>query len=59
MATGDPAVPNIPSQVQMNMPSASPFEAYIQPDTGHGLQLHYNATAGNDYIQQWLSSNTL
>ena len=59
MATGDPSIPNIPSQVKMNVPGANPFTAYIQPNTGHGLNLHYNQTGGYSYIQNWLSTNGL
>jgi len=25
-------------------PAAKPFETYVQPDTGHGMNLHYNAS---------------
>ncbi|TKA83617.1 hypothetical protein B0A55_00436 [Friedmanniomyces simplex] len=25
-------------------PAAKPFETYVQPNTGHGMNLHYNAT---------------
>lgn len=58
-ATGSPGVANIPSQAKKAFPSAKPFAAYVQPKTGHGLQLHYNATAGNMYINEWLFSNGL
>lgn len=54
--TGNPALPNIGAAVKMNFPNASSFESYIQPKTGHGLNLHYNATAGYDVIQNWLAS---
>lgn len=40
-------------------PDASAFEAYIQPDTGHGLNLHYNSTAAFQVIQDWLKDHDL
>lgn len=51
--------PNIPAGVKTAFPSASAFEAYIQPETGHGLTLHYNATAGYQVIQDFLKRNGL
>ncbi|KAF2034324.1 alpha/beta-hydrolase [Setomelanomma holmii] len=50
---------NIPAGVKAGFPAASAFEAYIQPNTGHGLNFHYNATAGYQVIQDWLASNGL
>jgi hypothetical protein len=43
----------------MAFPAASAFEAYIQPNTGHGLNFHYNATAGYQVIQDFLGRNGL
>lgn len=48
---------NIPAGVAAAYPSASTFEAYIQPNTGHGLNFHYNATAGYQVIQDFLARN--
>jgi pimeloyl-ACP methyl ester carboxylesterase len=50
---------NIPAGVAAAFPAASAFEAYIQPNTGHGLNFHYNATAGYQVIQDFLASNGL
>ncbi|KAH9868796.1 hypothetical protein J1614_007870 [Plenodomus biglobosus] len=50
---------NIPEGVAKSFPSASKFEAYIQPGTGHGLTLQINATAGYEVIQNFLASNGL
>lgn len=50
---------NIPEGVAMAFPSASAFESYIQPNTGHGLNFHYNATAGYQVVQDFLASNGL
>jgi pimeloyl-ACP methyl ester carboxylesterase len=57
-ATGGVAA-NIPVQAKPAFPNASAFEAYIQPNTGHGINAHYNSTAGNEYVQQWLAANGL
>jgi pimeloyl-ACP methyl ester carboxylesterase len=50
---------NIPAGVAAAYPSASKFEAYIQPGSGHGLNFQYNATAGYKVIQNFLKSNGL
>ncbi|KAL6150985.1 hypothetical protein ACJQWK_10464 [Exserohilum turcicum] len=50
---------NIPEAVGMAFPSASAFFSYIQPNTGHGLNLHYNATAGYQVMQDFLAANGL
>jgi hypothetical protein len=50
---------SIPEGVAMAFPSASAFEAYIQPGTGHGLNFQYNATAGYKVVQDFLASNGL
>ncbi|KAI9046586.1 hypothetical protein LZ554_009330 [Drepanopeziza brunnea f. sp. 'monogermtubi'] len=49
---------SIPAQVEMNFPMAD-FASYIQPNTGHGLNFHYNATAGYQVIQEFLASKGL
>ena len=58
LATGGAAA-SVPAGVSKNFPNASSFEAYIQPMTGHGLNFHYNATAGYDVIANWLSTHKL
>lgn len=50
---------SIPADVQKGVPNAKTFEAYIQPNTGHGINLHYNATGAYNVIQSFLSSNGL
>ncbi|KAF2110514.1 Alpha/Beta hydrolase protein [Lophiotrema nucula] len=57
-ATGGVA-DNIPAEAAKSFPGASAYEAYIQPATAHGLNVHYNATAGYNYIQSWLGSHGL
>ena len=57
LATGDPSVPDIPSQVAKAFPDAvgkGDFESYVQPRTGHGLNFHFNATEGYKVIQGFL-----
>jgi len=53
------AAESIPAQGKLAFPSAKAFEAYIQPDTGHGLNLHYNATGGYEVIAGFLKNNGL
>lgn len=50
---------SIPAAVSMNFPMASIFEAYIQPNAGHGLNFHYNSTGAYHVIQNFLLSNGL
>lgn len=50
---------SIPAAVSKNFPSASAFEAYIQPNTGHGINFHYNSTAGYQVMQQWFIGHGL
>jgi pimeloyl-ACP methyl ester carboxylesterase len=50
---------SIPAGVGTAYPSASVFDAYVQPGAGHGLNFQYNATAGYRVIQDWLASNGL
>ena len=60
-ATGNPMLPSIPAGVKMALPKvqASDFMAYVQPNTGHGINFHYNATAAYKIIQNFLSSKNL
>lgn len=48
---------SIPAQGKMAFPKSKAFEAYVQPETGHGLNMHYNATGGYDYIVGFLGEN--
>jgi pimeloyl-ACP methyl ester carboxylesterase len=50
---------DIPAGVAAAYPAASAFKSHIQPNTGHGLNFHYNATAGYQVIQDFLASNGL
>jgi pimeloyl-ACP methyl ester carboxylesterase len=40
-------------------PASKAFETYVQPTTGHGLNFHYNATAGYKVIQNFLAGHGL
>ncbi|KAK1065035.1 hypothetical protein LTR74_008311, partial [Friedmanniomyces endolithicus] len=40
-------------------PAAEPFETYVQPDTGHGMNLHYNASGTYAVILDFLKSHAL
>ncbi|KAI4236131.1 MAG: hypothetical protein L6R40_006256 [Gallowayella cf. fulva] len=59
LATGDPAVASIPAKSKMAFPLARTFEAYIQPNTAHGINLHYNSTGAFNVIQRFLTREGL
>lgn len=59
LATGDPAMPNIPAGVKMYLPESSNFTTYIPEDVGHGLNLHYNAVMAYREIQEFLKANDI
>lgn len=59
MATGDPILPSIPAAGKVAFPAASAFEAHIQPNTGHAINLHYNATGAYKVIHQFLDNHGL
>ncbi|KUJ15481.1 uncharacterized protein LY89DRAFT_686221 [Mollisia scopiformis] len=52
------AAASIPAQVAMNFPVGN-FTSYIQPDSGHGINLHYNATGAYAVINDYLNSKGL
>ena len=57
-ASGDTAG-SIPAGVAQAFPAAKAFEAYIQPNTGHGINLHYNSTAAYKVVQEFLIAQGL
>jgi len=61
LATGNPDIPSIPAAAMTNFPkvATSNFEAYIQPNTGHGLNFHYNQTGSYEVINDFLASKGL
>ena len=40
-------------------PAVSDFEVYIQPNTGHAINLHYNATGAYAVANNFLKKNGL
>lgn len=50
---------SIPAGVRVAFPDASAFEAYVQPQTGHGINFHFNATEGYQVMQRWIVGNGL
>ncbi|KAG4425907.1 hypothetical protein IFR04_000851 [Cadophora malorum] len=60
LATGG-AAPSIPSQVKMNFPNVADgnFSAVVQPNSGHGINLHYNATGAYAVMNEFLGSKGL
>ncbi|KAI4146251.1 MAG: hypothetical protein L6R39_003524 [Caloplaca ligustica] len=59
LATGDPALASIPAKSKAAFPMAKAFEAYIQPNTAHGINLHYNASGAYHVIQRFLNAQGL
>jgi hypothetical protein len=57
-ATGG-AAESIPAAAKAVFPSASAFAAYIQPNTGHGINLHHNATGAYQQIHNFLAAHGL
>lgn len=60
LATGGNAT-SIPATVKRNFPSVadSNFSTVIQPNTGHGINLHYNATGAYNVLNNFLNSKGL
>lgn len=58
-ATGNPALASIPAASAMFLPNASPFEAFIVPGAGHGLNLQYTHPITYQTILNFLTQNGL
>jgi len=58
LATGG-AMASIPAGVGMSFTNKSNFEAYIQPNMGHGINLQYNATGAYNVITNYLQAKGL
>ncbi|PVH78197.1 hypothetical protein DL98DRAFT_550201 [Cadophora sp. DSE1049] len=60
LATGG-AAPSIPSQVKMNFPNVADanFSAVVQPNSGHSINLPYNATGAYAVMNDFLGSKGL
>ncbi|KAL9079173.1 MAG: hypothetical protein Q9157_001924 [Trypethelium eluteriae] len=59
LATGNPALPNIPDDVKPDFPNASVFKTFIVPASGHGLNLEYSHKTTYHVAQQFLNENGL
>jgi pimeloyl-ACP methyl ester carboxylesterase len=59
LATGDPAIPNIPAGIGKYLPHSSNFTTLIPEDVGHAFNLHYHAVAAYDQIQEFLMANDI
>ncbi|KAF2171750.1 hypothetical protein M409DRAFT_17985 [Zasmidium cellare ATCC 36951] len=44
-------------QARTTFSGATPFETYVQPNTGHGINLHYNSTGAYQVINNFLARN--
>lgn len=55
LSTGG-ASSSIPAAAKAVFPSAKKFTTVIQPNTGHGLNMHYNATAGYKKLSSFLKA---
>ncbi|CZS89775.1 uncharacterized protein RAG0_01042 [Rhynchosporium agropyri] len=60
LATGGAAA-SIPAQVKKNFPNVADgnFTAVVQPNTGHGINFHYNATGAYNVMNEFLASKDL
>lgn len=57
--TGVANISSIPAAAAPYFSSSSNFSVFIQPATGHALNLHYNSTAAYDEIASFLRSNSI
>jgi pimeloyl-ACP methyl ester carboxylesterase len=46
------------SSAVQSFSASTSVEVHIQPNTGHGLNLHHNATGGYQVILDWIEINT-
>lgn len=58
-ATGSPALASIPAASAQYIPNAAPFEAFIVPGAGHGLNLQYTYPTTYGTILNFLAQNGL
>lgn len=40
-------------------PNAKPLDVYVQPNTGHAMNVHYNATGWYDVVFDWIKEQGL
>ncbi|KAF9888573.1 hypothetical protein FE257_008505 [Aspergillus nanangensis] len=48
---------SVPEGVKKSFPNSKAFHAQIQPNMGHGINLHYNASGAYNYIATWLKAS--
>ncbi|KAK6206893.1 hypothetical protein QIS74_13381 [Colletotrichum tabaci] len=58
-ATGIPELPSLPAALRVLLQGATPFEAAVVNNTGHGLTLGYSHVEVTSKIQEFLSENGL
>lgn len=59
LATGDPELASIPAASEVNFPNAKNFQAFIVPNSGHGLNLEYSHPLTYGTILDYLVNNGL
>jgi pimeloyl-ACP methyl ester carboxylesterase len=59
LATGNPAIPDIPAGVGKYLPNSSNFTTLIPEDVGHAFNMHYNAMAAYRQIHEFLRANNI
>jgi pimeloyl-ACP methyl ester carboxylesterase len=61
LATGNASISSIPATVGNSFPGVDPsnFTAYIQPNTAHGINIHYNSTGAYAVINDFLAQKGL
>jgi hypothetical protein len=45
---------SIPAMAEMAFSNASPFVPYVQPKSGHAIDVHYNATGAYNVMNTFL-----
>jgi pimeloyl-ACP methyl ester carboxylesterase len=59
LATGNPAMPNIPAGFGKYLPHSSNFTTLIPENVGHAFNMHYNAMKAYGQIQEFLRVNDI
>lgn len=59
LATGDPALANIPAAMEEFFPESSNFSTFIPEAMGHSLNMHYNAAMAYEAIHEFLRANNI
>ena len=59
LAGATPDLPSVPAAVKGSFPKAEAFEAYIQPNMGHVMNLHRNTTGLYHVMLDFLKQQNL